>query len=547
MKIPSLAHLAGYAAIALAILPLASLAWADDAALDPSFATHETPRAPNDVSGVRAIAVQADGKIVLGGDFSDNFFANHITGRQQNLTRLQPDGHYDPAFKFTSASDAVETIFVLPDGKLLLGGSFTFIGTDAIAGIVRLNADGSTDKSFGAAGTYALPGSRISVLAIARQPDGKFLIGGAYRTTLADGSTRDNLMRLNADGTADPTFKEAPDTGVGIVTALALQPDGQIIAGGGDGKILARYRADGTLDPTLVPHLINGRNFGRTSDAIRSLVLQPDGKILAGGNFVAGDTLVGRASLVRFNPDGSLDLTFDAGINDTVLVRGLRLQADGKIVAGGSFAEFQAAPRPGLVRVNADGSVDPAFDPGAGAVDDGQQPAKINAVVAQPDGKLLIGGNLVSYQGQPRAGIARLVGGATPPPPARDLADLSGSLTGVKAALNSSGSKFKVSGELTVQNSGPVKAKNVQVAAYFSDDAVFSATDDRLIDLVSLADEGFAKIKLGKPVKLKVKFKARASDVGSTSGKYLLVVIDPRNAIEESDETNNVVFFEVLP
>lgn len=551
MPILALASLrpAAFAVLALA-LPLAARSQTNDAAIDPSFAPHETPAPGNDVSGVRALAVQPDGMILAGGDFDDNFLRNNITGRQSNLTRLKPDGHYDPAFKFTGVSSLVETIHLLPDGRLLISGFFDSVGVTARDGIARLNADGTVDASFGPAGSYTHPGSRVDIHGVATQADGKVLIGGAYGMTLSDNSLRANLMRLTADGAADPGFVVNGNDSVGVVGAVALQPDGKILAGGNDLKILARYEASGAADPTFSAHFINGRNFGNPGATIYALAVQPDGKILAGGNFYAGDLAVGRGSLARFNADGSLDPTFDARIDTTVQILALALQANGKIIVGGNFTTFNGVTCQGLVRVNADGSVDPSFDPGEGARNDNTNPAIIKAIALQPDGKTLIGGNLNSYQGQPRAGIARLGGGLTvptPPPVPADLADLSGTMTGVKAALNGSGKKFQVTGKLTVTNSGALKAKNVEVAAYLSPGPTFDPGAARLISLVSLRDEGFPKVKNGKPVTFNAKFKAKAADIGPTSGKYLLIVIDPRDAIKENDEANNVALTQLLP
>ncbi len=523
-----------------ALLFVGGRARANDAALDLTFAPRETPTGFISEEGVRALVVQTDGKVVIGGDFQ---------GSPGNLARLLPTGRIDTTFKSTGINSRVEALANLPDGKVLVGGFFSSVGGVARDAIARLNADGSTDAAFGPAGTYTRPGSNIDVTAIAVQPDGKVLIGGAFRTTLANGTTRDNLMRLNADGTADPGFTPAESANLVHVSALTVQADGKVLVGNTGGHLLARLNADGSADPGFAPSIINGANFGRPTDTIHSMVVLPDGRIIAGGRFVAvAPGNQSRASLAIFNADGSLDLGFDAKINDYSAIYGLAQQADGKIVIGGTLANLTGTAIHSVERLNLDGSLDASFDDGATSFDESGRLATIYAVALQTDGKALIVGNLDEYGGQPRAGVARLGGNGTPPPPDKKLADLSGSMAGVKAGPNAKGTRLKVSGTLTVKNSGVKPAKNVLAAAYLSADQTFSASADRLIGTVALADAGFPKIgKNGKQVTLPVLFKGKLSDLGPTSGKYVLVVLDPQNAIEENDETNNVALTQQLP
>lgn len=112
--------------------------------------------------------------------------------------------------------------------------------------------------------------------------------------------------------------------------------------------------------------------------------------------------------------------------------------------------------------------------------------------------------------------------------------------------LNKSGTRTIFSVNLIVENSGKKAARGVEVAAYLSDDALFSVNEDQFLGIVSLADKGYKKIgRKGKQVgPFKAKFKA---DEASTSGKFLVMVVDPRNLVPESDESNNVVIYGPLP
>ena len=109
-----------------------------------------------------------------------------------------------------------------PDGKILIGGAFLFFNGTARNRLARLNADGTLDLTFN-------PGSGANdfVSAIAVQPDGKIIIGGAF--TIYNGSSRLRIARLNSDGSVDPTFGGVPDD---VVRAIVVQPDGKILIGG---------------------------------------------------------------------------------------------------------------------------------------------------------------------------------------------------------------------------------------------------------------------------------------------------------------------------
>lgn len=173
------------------------------------------------------------------------------------------------------------------------------------------------------------PGANYAVYALAVQPDGLILAGGQF-TTLG-GKACGYVGRLNSDGSMDSAFSPGAD---GYVNALALQPDGKIIIGGAFTSLggrprnyIGRVNPDGTLDTNFVA----GAN-----GAVVAMALQPDGKILVGGAFTAlNEQTVGR--LGRLNADGTLDTSFDPGAGANNLVNCLALQPDGKILAGGKF------------------------------------------------------------------------------------------------------------------------------------------------------------------------------------------------------------------
>ncbi len=340
---------------------------------------------------VMALAVQPDGKILIGGDFTALGGGGTGTTARSRLGRLNPDGSLDSTFN--PGADGSVTAFALqPDGKILVCGRFTTLGgggtgTTPHFGIGRLNPDGSLDTTFN-------PDVNNPVDAIAVQPDGKIVVGGGF--TRLGGSARNNIGRLHADGSLDTTFNPGADGGV---MAMAVQPDGKILAGGGFTKLggggtgttvrnrIGRLHADGSLDVDFNP----GAN-----DWIYTVAMQADGKILVGGTFTALGGTTGttpRNRIGRLHADGALDTTFDPSANDWVLT--MAVQPDGNILVGGTFSALGGGTgttaRNRIARLRPDGSVDTTFDPGAAG--------RVWVVALQPDGQILVGGMFATLGG----------------------------------------------------------------------------------------------------------------------------------------------------
>ena len=339
-----------------------------------------------------------DGKILVGGGFAD--YNGQGQGR---LNRLQPDGTRDPGFGGNLFSGFTQNTSVLglvlqPDGKIVAGGTFTDYNGTARNSVARLNADGTLDATFAPTGT----GFNGEVSALVRQPDGKILVGGRF--TSYNGVARAYVARLNADGTLDASFVPA-GTGFNFwVNALALQPDGKILAGGAFATYnglaasrLVRLNADGSRDASFTQ---TGTGL---SGAVNALALQPDGKVLAGGGFGQYNGL-SRGSIARFNVDGTLDAAFvptGTGFNQSVYA--LTVQRDGQVLAGGYFDQFNGTAARYMARLNSNGSRDASFATTGSGLSFG-----VFAIVEQADGKLVIGGNFSSYNGFSQRGIARL-------------------------------------------------------------------------------------------------------------------------------------------
>ena len=381
MKNNTTKTLAASLVLTLGILVLHS--HADPGNVDPSFDPG------SGINGlVRAMCVDNDGKIVIGGEFTV------VEGLvRSQFARLNADGSGDVGFdRGTGANGIVHAVARQADGKLLVGGAFTMIGGVTRNRIARLNADGSLDTDFNP-GT----GANDLVLSIVLQSDGKVLIGGAFTTV--NGATRYRIARLNTGGSLDNSFIPVVNSNV---RGIAFQTNNSTILIGGDFTTvnstthnrIARLNLDGTLDTTSDPG--TGAN-----NIVYSVVLQPDGKMLIGGAFT---TINGtsRNRIARLNADCSLDISFNPGTGANNTVRSVALQPDGKVLMGGDFTTTDGVPRSRIARLNADGSPDYTFDLGSGAN------STVYSVVFQADDKVLIGGAFTMVNDFPRGYVARL-------------------------------------------------------------------------------------------------------------------------------------------
>jgi uncharacterized delta-60 repeat protein len=334
---------------------------------------------------VNAVAIQSDQKIFVGGAFTG--FDGRTAGR---IIRLNSDGTPDSTFATGTGFDAlVSAIALQSDGKVVVGGSFTTFGATAAGRIIRLNTDGTRDATL-VTGT----GFNNAVTTLALYPDGRILVGGNFATY--DGASSPGLARLSAAGVRDSVLPLG--TGLGPVPfAMAIQSDGKIVLGGQfqiyNGSTASRLvRLDGTtgaIDTSLAaPLATNGIN-----NTVRAVVLQPGSdRILVGGAFSAVGSST-RFGFARFNTDGTLD-SVAPSIREPGQVWALAPVAGGKFMIGGFFSHVGGVATPGnLARLDASGALDTSFAIGAGANN------VVAAITRQGDGKLLVGGNFTSFAG----------------------------------------------------------------------------------------------------------------------------------------------------
>ena len=287
-------------------------------------------------------AIQNDGKIIVGGVFTS------YNGTTANgIIRLNPDGSVDSSF---SAGDGFDdyplSIAIQTDGKIIVGGFFTSYNGVTNNKIIRLNPDGSMDSGFDT-GIGFDTGSPDAVYSISLQPNGKIIASGVfveYNDQFSQG-----IARINPNGSRDESFfvgESGCGFGNGLIYVNTLQPDGKIITGGSFEEYgcndtpdnINRVNNDGSVDNTF-----SGAGMGVTDDyEVYALAVQNDGKILVGGRFSEyNETEVHQ--FVRLNSDGSRDNSFDMGTGfswDAVGIRAIKVLQDGRILIGGSFNTY---------------------------------------------------------------------------------------------------------------------------------------------------------------------------------------------------------------
>ncbi|MDB6033208.1 MAG: hypothetical protein JWM16_3546 [Verrucomicrobiales bacterium] len=319
-----------------------------DGTLDPSF----DPGQAADVGYVNAIMVQEDGKILIGGAFYSSAYQN-----PNNLARLNANGSVDYNFDPSLYLDAAVNAIALQDeGFIVIAGAFEVVDGFYRRNVARLFPDGSLDMSFDAcvASTSGAGATAVVVL-----PDGKLLVTGKF--TFAGDRARDGIARLLDCGDLDDSY--APQPGMessAIPYALALQTNGNTFLGGNF------FLYHNLLRPGIVELDTNGLpsdfnpGTGFFGGTVYTITFQHDQKLLVGGNFSTYN-FAPVNHLARLFSNGALDTSFNPGAGPNDSVSSIVLQ-NGKYLVAGKFSSFDGVPRSGLARLNGD-PVPPRLSP----------------------------------------------------------------------------------------------------------------------------------------------------------------------------------------
>ncbi len=352
--------------------------------------------------------VQSDGGIIIG-DINNYGVSTNIPN---HFSRLHPNGTLDTAFNaggigFQNINPgSIRTIAVQTDGKIMIGGKFDLVGDSARYKIARLNADSSLDTTFQISTSGTNYFTQVQdIYDVNIQPNGKILVSGLFNYSL-NGLSKSNLVRLNADGIIDPTFSLdlIIDDLYGCCLAgknkTAVLDNGKIVVGNSRNLISQlpfplKLNTDGTRDISFNPTIYAAQNTLHIYD----LAVQPDGKIIIGGRY--GSTLL-NAFLIRLNSDGSSDQTFNAVEQIGGIVSALALFPNGKILLAKLTSSSSQINRYEVLRLNSDGSLDNTLNAGTGASD------RINSILVSSAGKIFIGGKFTEFNGQKRQNLAQL-------------------------------------------------------------------------------------------------------------------------------------------
>ena len=400
-----------------------------DGSLDGSFAG---PALGAVVNRLSSVAVQTDGKIIVTGLFGTIGGVAH-----QGIARLTDTGGVDPAWTGAGIGTSLgllQAMRLQPDGKVLIGGTFTTYNGTPRPALARVNTDGSLDTTFAAPDWSA--GSSVATMAL--QTDGKVIVGGGFSSA----SSLASLLRLNGDSsssatapviTTHPADQLVPAGGTATFTVTATsettptyewrhsgtnlpgataatltienvdQEDGgvyDVVVTNTGGSVTSQGALLNPVSPGW-PDL-SFKNGGTNPIRVNSLFRQSDGKILVGGAFSKMDGYT-RNLVARLNADGTVDQAFDPSKTATVEIHGVAAQSSGKaIVVGSLIWPNDGVAYGGVGRLNLNGSLDKAFNPGSGPDD------QVFAVAVQSDDKVFIGGFFGHVNGATRNGVARL-------------------------------------------------------------------------------------------------------------------------------------------
>ncbi len=349
---------------------------------------------------VNSLQVLSDDKILVGGAFTQ------LSGfGSTDFGRLLADGSFDTALSSSGANGAVYAVNSAGGGSFVLGGEFTLVNAVNRSYVARLSTNGIVDANF--VQTAGIDGL---VRALGVQSNGKIIAGGDFLNPVR------SIARLNGNGSLDISFDPTAGTD-GTVLAIAVQPNDKILVGGSFTKAgtiprgnIARLNANGSIDLTF-------QTIG-AGGSVAAIALQSDGKSIVAGDFV-GIGGSSRTRVARLDTNGVVDSTFNLSGAPAGMVNAVAIQRDGKIYIAGSFTQIGSVIRNHIARLNADGTLDTTFDPGRGA------DAPVLAIGVQQNGKVIIGGAFQTVNGFSSQGLARLNSDPAVPPGAIVITSIS--------------------------------------------------------------------------------------------------------------------------
>lgn len=365
-------------------------------------------------NGVITAIPQVGGKVLIAGTFWNTGSSN------RNLARLNPNGSRDTTYASTGANSYVYALASQPDGKVLVGGEFTTISGASVPRLARLTGDSDagpgtvvfdspTVEVFENAGSVTLTVNRIwgkqgDVTVNYQTQAGSAVADSDYEEqsgilVFHDGETTKNLTVP----INDDSFIEDLES----FQVMLSEPGGGVIVGAQSNCVVKILDDDGpaSFDPTFAVHQ------GVLDGAVNGVVIQSDERLVVGGWFqqVSG---VPRKGVARLNQNGTLDTAFDPGSGldfggNAGWLNLVKLQGDGKLLVAGIFNKVNGTNRNYVARLNSDGSLDTSFDDGSGPAAGGIV-GDVWGMEMLADGRIIVGGCFTTYNGIARNGLARL-------------------------------------------------------------------------------------------------------------------------------------------
>jgi uncharacterized delta-60 repeat protein/uncharacterized repeat protein (TIGR01451 family) len=340
----------------------------------------------------KTMVQQSDGKILVGGGFT-----YYNKNKVNNLFRINSNGTLDSTFlNELAANDHVLVIAVQDNGKILLGGEFTEYDGVSKNRLVRLNDDGSIDENFQIGSGFNEGLSYGEICSIVIQSDGKILVGGSFENF--NGLDNYGLVRLEQSGKIDTTFNfnDENEVSSNYIYGLALSENDEIFIGARNGVF--KLTMDGRID--------NSFNVELNDEDVHSILIQDDGGVIIGGEFTEVNSSP-LEYLVKLNSDGTIDSSFQANgkVNNEVFV--ISKSSDNKILVGGRFSSFNGKSCYSLIRLNANGEKDASLNLGEGLLFLAEN-GKVLSLITDSEENIYVGGSFTKFNGENRLDIVKI-------------------------------------------------------------------------------------------------------------------------------------------
>ena len=367
-------------------------------------------------SSVLASEIDADGKLICAGIFRS------FNNKNVNfLVRLNKDGSLDSTFIAPKEINSwIRDIILQADGKLIVGGDNSIL--------FRLNKDGSIDNSFNTGKGFSFSGlgydnSYVSsgnsylkgadIMQLIANKDGSFFALGSFDNYNSKMVTY-GIIKLKSDGIIDETF--TPNmiiNGISSYKSTSLLPNGNLlISNMGLQDYTYRFpiaiTQNGIIDTLTYKSIGEKSNHSNNYPSIITSAVQNDGKIIFGGGFtnIKG---VSVNNIVRIQVNGSIDESFNIGSGFNDVVQKIQLQSDGKILVAGQFTKYNNSNQNHLVRLNTDGSIDNTFNSGLGFTNlQNTGLGDVSNFNFRSDGKIFITGGFSYYNGTKQHFVVRI-------------------------------------------------------------------------------------------------------------------------------------------